>query len=44
MKLFDRILAARGIVKKDATAFLSPKYEAMHDPFLLPDMQKAVDR
>ena len=43
--LFEKLLAARGLddnIKKDV--FLSPSYEAGHDPFLLPDMQKAVDR
>jgi single-stranded-DNA-specific exonuclease len=46
MALVDAVLAARGL--KDPTAreaFLHPSYEAFcHDPFLLPDMAKAVDR
>lgn len=45
MKLFDRILAARGL--DNATkrqTFLSPDYGNRHDPFLLPDMKQAVDR
>lgn len=44
MHLFDRILQARGITSESKEAFVSPRYEAKHDPFLLPDMQAAVDR
>lgn len=43
--LFEQILAARGL-HDEATraAFLHPTYEDSHDPFLLPDMAKVVDR
>lgn len=44
MNLFDRILKARGITPEKKAVFLSPSYDARHDPFLLPDMQLAVDR
>jgi len=44
MTLFEEILKARGLEDEARELFLSPKYEAKHDPFLLPDMQKAVDR
>ena len=44
MNLFDRILAARGLDGQAIQSFLSPVYESLHDPFLLPDMKKAVDR
>ncbi|MNQ57416.1 Single-stranded-DNA-specific exonuclease RecJ [compost metagenome] len=44
MKLFDDILKARGLSDTTRELFLSPSYEAKHDPFLLPDMDKAVDR
>jgi single-stranded-DNA-specific exonuclease len=44
MTLFEQLLIARGLVGEEKEAFLSPSYEKMHDPFLLPDMQKAVDR
>lgn len=44
MLLFDRIIATRGIDPNLLSAFLSPDYSNIHDPFLLPDMQKAVDR
>ena len=42
--LFDRILKARGLSGEEKAIFLSPNYDLKHDPFLLPDMQKAVDR
>ncbi len=44
MSLFESILAARGITGDVKEAFLSPNYDAKHDPFLLPDMTAAVDR
>lgn len=46
MTLFERILAARGLTTRAAReAFLQPDYAAVkHDPFLLPDMEKAVAR
>lgn len=46
MALFERILTARGLTTRTAReAFLQPDYAAVkHDPFLLPDMDKAVAR
>ena len=44
MNLFDRILSNRGITSEQKAIFLSPDYDAKHDPFLLPDMQAAVER
>lgn len=44
MSLFERILKARGLSGERKAIFLSPNYDVKHDPFLLPDMQKAVDR
>lgn len=44
MNLFDKILASRGLTGDRRAAFLSPSYDAMHDPFLLPDMGLAVER
>ena len=44
MSLFDKILAARGITPENRAVFLSPDYDKRHDPFLLPDMAKAVER
>ena len=44
MTLLDTILLARGITPDNRAVFLSPDYEKKHDPFLLPDMKKVVDR
>jgi len=44
MTLFEQILTARGLVGATRDAFLKPNYANSHDPFRLPDMQKAVDR
>lgn len=44
MTLFEQLLKARGLEGKARDLFLSPQYDAKHDPFLLPDMQAAVDR
>jgi single-stranded-DNA-specific exonuclease len=44
MNLFEQILESRGITGRTRDAFLNPSYDARHDPFLLPDMQQAVDR
>jgi single-stranded-DNA-specific exonuclease len=43
-KLFDALLAARGLTGNVRDLFLQPDYQAGHDPFLLPDMKQAVDR
>lgn len=44
MSLFEEILRARGLSGEKREAFLHPKYENSHDPFKLPDMDKAVER
>ena len=45
MNLFEEILSVRGLKSQaERDAFLNPSYDAKHDPFLLPDMQEAVDR
>jgi single-stranded-DNA-specific exonuclease len=44
MSLFDRILKNRDITSEQKAIFLSPNYDAKHDPFLLPDMLPAVER
>ena len=46
MDLFDRILQSRGLSDPGIRdEFLNPSYEDFkHDPFLLPDMNNAVER
>jgi single-stranded-DNA-specific exonuclease len=45
MGIFEEILKKRGLdTAKKREAFLNPSYDIRHDPFLLPDMQKAVER
>ena len=43
--LISSILASRGIIEKeDVREFLNPTRDDFHAPFLMPDMEKAVDR
>lgn len=46
MTLIDAVLASRGLTDASTRqAFLHPEYDAYrHDPFLLPDMERAVQR
>ncbi len=45
MGLFEQILKARGLDDlEQRQTFLKPSYDDGYDPFLLPDMAKAVDR
>ena len=46
MTIFEQILRERGLISSEAQRdFLSPDYAGVkHDPFLLPDMAKAVER
>jgi len=44
-RIVARILINRGVTTPDEiTDFLDPSLSALHDPFLLPDMQPAVER
>lgn len=43
-ELFEALLNERGISQDERDDFLSPNYEKLHDPFLLPDMDKASNR
>ncbi len=44
-ELLEKLLTKRGLVSEtDRQNFLHPKYEDMYDPYLMHDMQKAVDR
>jgi len=43
--LLEHLLLSRGVTSENHKNFLNPNYVAdSHDPFLLPDMKKAVDR
>ena len=44
MSVFEDILTSRGLTGRARDAFLNPSYDAKHDPYLLPDMEKAVER
>ncbi|HRC27898.1 MAG TPA: single-stranded-DNA-specific exonuclease RecJ [Candidatus Saccharimonas sp.] len=44
MTLLEQILQARGLEGEAREIFLHPDYTQTHDPFLLPDMAKAVER
>lgn len=44
MGIFEEILKARGLTGDARDAFLNPSYDKKHDPFLLPDMEKAIER
>lgn len=44
MSLFDKILESRGVKPDDRSDFLSPNYDKLHDPNLMPDMNVAIDR
>jgi len=39
-----QVLSARGISPKESPAFLEPRLEYLNDPFLMRDMDKAVER
>ncbi|MFZ2484438.1 MAG: single-stranded-DNA-specific exonuclease RecJ [Minisyncoccia bacterium] len=43
-ELFETLLKQRGVLPEDQEAFLSPDYAKLHDPLLLPDMEKARTR
>ncbi len=43
-EILERLLRKRGVTKDAEEDFLSPKYENLVDPLLLPDMEKARDR
>lgn len=43
--MLAQVLVNRGMKSEDAIReFLTPSLDDLHDPFLMPDMQKAVDR
>ncbi len=43
-ELLDFLFEERGIAPENRYDFLNPSYETLHDPLLMPDMEKARDR
>lgn len=43
-EILEKLFAERGIGLEEREAFVSPDYALLHDPLLLPDMEKARDR
>src|SRR3989344_4711798 len=43
-ELLETLLKSRAISTEEQHDFLSPNYEKLHDPLLLPDMERARDR
>ncbi len=45
LSILERLLHNRGIIEPaEVEAYLNPKFNRLHDPFLMEDMQKAVER
>ncbi len=42
--IFELLMAERGLTHAEHEAFLNPDYACLHDPLLLPDMEKSRDR
>jgi single-stranded-DNA-specific exonuclease len=42
--LASRVLTARGLMSEGASAFLEPSLRSLHDPSLLPDLDRAAER
>lgn len=42
--LIETLLKERGISPEESEAFFNPDYKKLHDPMLLPDIEKARDR
>jgi single-stranded-DNA-specific exonuclease len=43
-EIFEKLLEERGLTRENHQEFISPDYSKLHDPLLLPDMEKARDR
>lgn len=43
-EILERLLHERGVAKDSKEEFLNPNYDSLHDPALLPDMDKASNR
>ncbi|MDB5194218.1 MAG: recJ [Parcubacteria group bacterium] len=44
LPLLETLLAERGVTEETRGEFLNPDFQSLHDPLLLPDMEKARDR
>lgn len=43
-ELIEAMFQERGILPEERESFLNPDYEKLHDPMLMPDIEKARDR
>lgn len=43
-EIFETLLRERGITEEEREVFFNPDYQRLHDPMLLPDMEKAAWR
>lgn len=43
-EILQKLMSQRGIKEDEASDFLTPDYNKLHDPLLLPDMERARDR
>ena len=43
-EIFQALLTSRGLSNEDYQDFINPDYNKLHNPLLLPDMEKARDR
>ena len=44
MEIYEQILSSRKLSANNLDKFINPIYDENHDPFLLPDMEKAIKR
>ena len=44
MEIYEQILSSRNLSASNLDKFINPIYDEKHNPFLLPDMEKAVKR
>ena len=44
MEIYEQILSSRNLSANNLDKFINPIYDEKHDPFLLPDMEKAIKR
>lgn len=44
MEIYEQILSSRNLSASNLDKFINPIYDEKHNPFLLPDMEKAIKR